>query len=214
MALTAFQSRREDREKERLAANLKKIGIALLGYHEKQDKFPPASTLDKDGKPLLSWRVELLPYLGLKSLYEEFHRDEPWDSPHNKSLIEKMPTAFAHPDAQAGPGLTFYRGLTGRGAFFDPQVREGIAIAMITDGTSNTLAVVEAREAVPWTKPGTEISFDQAAFRSQLGGQKPGGFQALLVDGSVRFIRDAIAAPTLRALCTRDQGEVVSTDSF
>jgi hypothetical protein len=42
----------------------------------------------------LSWRVHLLPALGLKSLHSEFHLDEPWDSKHNSQLVSKMPSIF------------------------------------------------------------------------------------------------------------------------
>jgi hypothetical protein len=215
MALPTFQDWRENKEKERLSANLRQIGNALLTYQGSKGHFPPPSTFDKDGKSLLSWRVEILPMLGLQGLYNEFRRDEPWDSPHNRALIDRMPPAFAHPDAKPGPGLTFYRGVTGKGMFFDPDAKEGVSIAMITDGTSNTLAVVEAREAVPWTRPGTEIPFDQAnPVIPLLGGQKPGGFQALFVDGAVRFIKDTINTSLLRSLSTVAGGEVVSSDSF
>jgi prepilin-type processing-associated H-X9-DG protein len=91
----------------------------------------------------------------------------------------------------------------------------------MTDGTSNTIAVVEAKEAVPWTKPGSEIPFDEALkpeklqlLRVALGGHSPGGFNALFCDGSVRFIKDTVNLLTLRALITRNGGEVVSSDSF
>jgi Protein of unknown function (DUF1559) len=221
-ALPAFQEWRETNEKERLSANLRQIGIGLNQYLSTEGHFPAAATLGKDGKPLLSWRVEILPSLGLQSLYKEFHRDEPWDSPHNKTLIEKMPPVFAHPDGSDKPGMTPYRGLIGKSAFFDPEEKEGVTIAMITDGTSNTVALVEAKEAVPWTKPGTEIQVvgpanadaRTAALLALLGGRKAGGFQILLVDGSVRFLSDSINVNTLQSITTRDGGEVVSSDSF
>ncbi len=133
-----------------------------------------------------------------------------------------MPEAFAHPDGEDEPGMTPYRGLIGKSAFFDPEVTEGVAMGSITDGASHTLALVEAKEAVPWTKPGTEIATvgpvhldgRTAALLKLLGGRKAGGFQALLVDGSVRFIRDSINLDVLQGLTTRDGGEALSTDSF
>ena len=67
---------REENEKERVSANLKQVGMGLATYHQLNGHFPPAAILGKDGRPLLSWRVELLPHLGLGELYEEFHRDE------------------------------------------------------------------------------------------------------------------------------------------
>ena len=220
-ALPAFQEWRVAKQKERLAANLRQVGIGLSNYHDKHDHYPAASTTDMASKPLLSWRVELLPSLGLQDLYDEFHHDEPWDSPHNKTLLDRMPAAFAHPDENPGAGLTFYRGLIGKGAFFDPEVKQGTGIAMFTDGTSNTLSIVEAREAVPWTKPGTEIVVNlipppsaALSLLPKLGGHIPGGFQVLLVDGSVRFIRESVNVNILQGLISRDFGEVISSDSF
>ncbi len=221
-ALPIFQELREESEKKRLSDNLSKVGEALLAYQEKNGHFPLPATLDKDGKPLLSWRVELLPFLGEKDLYDEFERDQPWDSPHNKALLERMPEAFALPDGDDEDGLTHYRGLIGKRAFFDPEVKEGVTIASITDGTSNTLALVETKASVPWTRPGTEIRIEgpgepddrTAKLLKRLGSGKGGGFQALLADGSVRFIRDSVDLKVLRAITTRDGEEAVSADSF
>ncbi len=42
----------------------------------------------------------------------------------------------------------------------------------------------------------------------------PGGCQFLMGDGSVRFLKPALAAPVLRALATRAGGEVVGADSY
>ena len=56
----------EDIEASRRAActnNLKQIGLALHNYHEVHGTFPGAAISDRTRKPLLSWRVALLPYL-------------------------------------------------------------------------------------------------------------------------------------------------------
>jgi hypothetical protein len=214
MALPAFQNWHEESERQRVSANLQKLGVALASYQEAKGNFPPSATFDKAGRPILSWRVELLPYLGLKSLYDEFHREEAWDSPQNKTLLERMPPVFAHSDFPAEPGFTFYRGVTGKGAFFGPEVKEGVGIQLVTDGTSNTLALVEAKEAVPWTKPGTEIPLDPGPMLPLLGGHKPGMFLALFLDGQVKLIPETISNRRLRSLSTRDGGEVISTDSL
>ena len=99
-----------------------------------------------------------------------------------------MPPLFAHPDSRApGPGMTFYRGLSGKSAFFDPEVKEGVSMATITDGTSNTLAVVEAKEAVPWTKPGTEIAVQPprpGVSGGALAGRSSGGTRSGQIPGA------------------------------
>ena len=182
-----------------------------------------ADVVSNDGKPLLSWRVRMLPQLGQQALYDEFHQDEPWDSPHNKALFGSDARGLrASPIHAVDPGMTHYRGFSGEHTLFDPKAPEGVGIASITDGTSNTIGVVEAREAVPWTKPDSDIPFEGdpakpeaiQALRGEIGGHFPGGFHAMFLDGSVRFIKDSVNPVVLRALITRDGGEVVSSDAF
>src|SRR5262249_21734482 len=64
--------------------NLKQIALAMHSYHDTMGRFPPAIVRDKEGKPLYSWRVLLLPYLEQQNLYNQFKLDEPWDSEHNR----------------------------------------------------------------------------------------------------------------------------------
>ena len=66
----------------------------MHNYQAVNQTFPPAASVDKQGKPLLSWRVAILPYLEQQELYNKFKLDEPWDSPrNNKELIQYMPNA-------------------------------------------------------------------------------------------------------------------------
>ncbi len=89
--------------------NLKQLALAMHNYYDAKKSFPPAASYNKNGKPLLSWRVHLLPYLEQEALYREFHLDEPWDSEHNRKLIEKMPQVFRSPlSAVKDPGRTTY----------------------------------------------------------------------------------------------------------
>jgi hypothetical protein len=221
LLLPAVQASRSAARRAQSVNNLKQIGLALHNYHSVNDRFPPGATTDKAGKPLLSWRVAILPFIEQNGLFNEFKLDEPWDSPHNKALLERMPATYAVPGSEAEPGMTFYRGFSGEHALFDPKVKDGVKLPMILDGTSNTIGIVEAKEAVPWTKPDEEIPFEFSPkldtikeILPKLGGHFPGGFDALFLDGSVRFIKQSINLTTLQALITRDAGEVVSADSF
>jgi Protein of unknown function (DUF1559) len=217
----AFQSAQVARGRAQSTNNLKQIGLALHNFLSANDHFP-ADVRGKDGKPLLSWRVSILPFIEQQALFQEFHQDEPWDSPHNKGLIARMPATYSVPDGgPAEPGMTFYRGFAGNDTLFDPKKADGVKIAEITDGTSNTIALVEAKEAVPWTKPESELPVDAdpnperiKATLDAVGGHFDGGFSALFCDGSVRFIRTSVALPVFRALITRASGEVVSSDAF
>ena len=221
LLLPATQSARTAARRSQSVNNLKQISLAFHNFHSVNDHFPPQAISDRDGKPMLSWRVAILPFLEQQALFNDFKLDEPWDSAHNKALLGRMPPTYAIPGAVAGPGMTFYRGFSGEHTFFDPRVKRGVGMATITDGTSITLGIVEAKEAVPWTKPDAEIAFDANAKQDQapallplLGGHFPGGFNASFLDGSVRFLKLSINRGVLRALITRDGGEVISADGF
>src|SRR5262249_6166280 len=152
--------------------------VALHNYHDAKGKFPAAASADAQGKVLLSWRVHLLPYLGQEALYKEFHLDEPWDSEHNKKLIAKMPAVYRCPNQKKGDAdTTTHPGLMAR------------RIADVTDGTANTIFIVEANDehAVIWTKP-EDLKFDPDKPRAGLEGHYSGGFLTLFVDGSTRFV--------------------------
>ncbi len=169
---------------------------------------------DKDGKPLLSWRVAILPYLEQQELYNKFKLDEPWDSPNNKPLIKEMPKVYLCPSRRnPEPGTTTYRVFVGKGALFEEG--EGTGLQNVTDGTSNTIMVVESKDAVLWSKP-DDLKFDMEAKPSLYGAASPhpGGFNASFADGSVRFIKNSISLQVFKALITRASGEVVSSDSY
>src|SRR5262249_1456363 len=155
--------------------NLKQIGLALHNFHDNFG-YLPGGIYGPDGKPGLSWRVAILPYIEQDVLFRQFKLDEPWDSEHNKKLIEKMPKQYASPTGSGEPGTTFYRGFTGQGTVMDLRQsgRPGAVIPArrftdITDGTSNTLIVAEAAEAVIWTKP-DELAFSPSGPLPKLGG--------------------------------------------
>ena len=162
---------------DQLARNqLIEIGLGLQNFHDTYLKFPAQASPSRDGKPLLSWRVAILPFLEARELYEQFRLDEPWDSEHNRQLIARMPAVFASPDLPAelrAKGMTTYLAPVGPGTVFGGT--EGTKIASITDGTSTTVAVVEAApaKAVVWTKP-DDLAIDPKDARTGLTGQAGG----------------------------------------
>jgi RNA polymerase sigma factor (sigma-70 family) len=99
--------------------NLKLIALAMHNRHDTYGFFPASAIYGKNGKPLLSWRVELLPFLEQDNLYKQFHLDEPWDSEHNKKLLDKMPDVFRVPGQKDKSG-TFYQVFVGEGTMFEP----------------------------------------------------------------------------------------------
>jgi prepilin-type processing-associated H-X9-DG protein len=198
--------------------NLRQIGLGVLNHEAAYRGFPPPALTgvnDKEGRPLLSWRVAILPYIEQDALYRQFHLDEPWDSPHNKKLIAQMPKVYAAPGIQTkSPGLTHYQVLVGPGTAFEPMPGRSpanIRVAEITDGLSNTLMVVEAADPVIWTKP-DDLRYDPKGALPKLGGLFGDGFNAAFCDGHVVFLRRTIAADTLRALMTRNGGDIPGND--
>src|SRR3972149_6212381 len=96
----------------------------------------------------------MLQYVEELPLYQEFHLDEPWDSEHNKALIARMPKLYQNPNMALEPGKTTYLAVVGKECIFD-GTDKGMKLQQVTDGTSNTLTLVEADadQAVEWTKP-------------------------------------------------------------
>ncbi|MGO9922352.1 MAG: DUF1559 domain-containing protein [Isosphaeraceae bacterium] len=214
LLLPAVQSAREAARRAQCVNNLKQIALAMHNHHAANNTFPKPAITDKDGKPLLSWRVAILPYIEQNDLYNKFKLDEPWDSPNNKALLKEIPAVYVCPSrSNAAPGTTTYRVFTGKGALFEKG--EAIGMAGVTDGTSNTLMVVEADEAVPWTKP-DDLTFDPQAAASLCGAGSPhpGGFNGSMADGSVRFFKKSINPNFFRGLITRNGGEVIAADQF
>ncbi|MGF1578866.1 MAG: DUF1559 domain-containing protein [Gemmataceae bacterium] len=190
--------------------NLKLIGLAMHNYLDTHGTFPPAATFDKQEQPLLSWRVHVLPYLNQNELYKQFKLDEPWDSPHNKKLIAKMPKVFRRAGSAAGRGETTYLVPVGKNTIFG--VKDGCKILTISDGTSNTILAVDVddKSAVIWTKP-EDLKVDKNNPKRGMLGHKQ-GFNVLFADGSVRSISKTIDAKVLRGLMTRNGGEIVNID--
>ena len=98
---------------------LESIGKALKQYDAAHGRLPPAQLRSREGQPLLSWRVLLLPYLGQEELFRQFRPDEPWDGPHNRPLLDKMPSVYAGPEAPPGTSTTPYQVLAGKGTPFE-----------------------------------------------------------------------------------------------
>ncbi len=192
--------------------NLHQIGIAMHNYLSAYRTFPAHAIYSQDGKPLLSWRVAILPFIEQQALYQQFKLDEPWDSEHNKKLLDKMPQLYAPvSEVAAEPNTTFYQVFTGSGAIFEGT--KGIRITDIRDGTSNTILAVEAGKAVPWTKP-DDVPFDAQKDLPMLGGLFTEGFNVLMADGSARFVRRGFDGATLRAAITHSGGEVFDPDKL
>lgn len=210
LLLPAVQSAREAARRTQAMNQMKQLGLAMHMYHASHQQFPARANFDPKGRPLLSWRVHLLPYLEEEALYREFHLDEPWDSPHNRKLIVRMPAIFQTLGTQTKPGTTQYVGLVGKGTFFEGTV--GRKIIDIRDGMSNTMMLVEVDpdQAVIWTKP-EDLPFDPKRPLAGLGHAHRGGFCVLFCDGSVRFIGQQTDPEVIRHLAIIGDDKPIGT---
>jgi hypothetical protein len=191
--------------------NLKQIALAMHNYESVYSHFP-ANIVDAKGNVLLSWRVAILPYLEEDALFREFKLDEPWDSKTNKPLLAKMPKVFAPVRVKAKAGHTFYQGFEGNDTLFDPENRKQ-GIAGIPDGTSNTVAVVEAGTAVEWTRP-VDLKFDKNKDLPKLGGHFDGDFNIALCDGSVMRAKKTFDAATMKLAVQKSDGQAIDLDKL
>ncbi len=195
--------------------NLKQFGLALHSYHDVMGTLPQ-DIFDKDGKAILSWRVELLPYIEQTALYNQIDRTKPWDDAANKAFVERMPEVFKHfGRATKEKGFTHFQTFTAEKAIEggNPLLVPGRKLRLlgITDGTSNTLMVVDGETAVNWLKPG-DLPYDPKKV-PRIGDPKTGKFIACMGDGSVRwFDLKKLGEKKLHALITVDGGEVVNLD--
>jgi hypothetical protein len=190
--------------------NLKMIGLNIHNYGMKYKAFPPAYLADhKNGKPLLSWRVLLLPYLGEQELYKQFHLKEPWDSEHNKKLVAQMPEIYKTPGSAAtAQGKTNYLAVRGPDSILCNATPNNFA--SVRDGLTKTVMVVEVSDAraVEWTRP-DDFAFDPQNPIEGLVGLRQDGFLVLSADASACFIPSSVSAVIVNGWFDKSDGNSV-----
>ena len=207
--------------------NLKQISLALHEYHNAHGRFPPACVPDADGKPMHSWRVLILPFMDQRPLYDRYDFSESWNGPNNSKLVDEMPLEYACPgDARAWPMMTSYVAVVGPRTAWPEGT--GAKKGDIDDGADKTIMLVEVADSgINWMEP-RDLSFEEAR---QGINRKPGlgissrhetdrrfyrdsiGANAILADGSGRFLPEGLSPETLQALLTKDGGETVEVDA-
>ena len=199
----AVQAAREATRRMQCSSHLKGLTLAFHTYHEVYKSFPPAYTVDENGKPLHSWRVLILPFMEGQALYEKIRLDEPWDSEYNRQFHDarvsyyRCPSSFKNILAPLGRG-TFQAGncnysvVIGEETIFPGS--KATSLSDITDGTPNTILLVERIIPICWMDPNNEISFDIACEGVNrhllgIGSEHNGGVNVGYADGSIRFLR-------------------------
>lgn len=209
LLLPAVQAARDAARRAQATNNLKMIGLAMHNHADVFKMFP-RSSYTQDGKPLLSWRVHILPFIEQQQLYRQFRLDEPWHSEHNKALIAKMPDVYKNSKLDAADGekgLTNYLQPTGKFALFRRDMEP--TFASMTDGTSNTIAAVESEKKVIWTQP-DDLEIDPEKPFAELN-FRPGGFLALFADGHVSLVPANFPAEALANLFNPQDGNPTPT---
>ncbi|GAB5402966.1 MAG: hypothetical protein Aurels2KO_11970 [Aureliella sp.] len=191
----------------RAQQNLQRTASAML-YFEAAFKTYPGSVNFLEGGSLqdfypFSWRVAILPLIGQTELYKAYHFDEPWDSENNLKLLSKMPAIYRSPYANDDqkPGESNLVGFAGEHAALG--LSGGHAIASFTDGTSNTILLVESKSTVPWTKP-QDINGDAA--QAEFFEDHPLTF--VMADGLVQSM-EKVDLEKLDIMISRDGGDIV-----
>ena len=181
--------------------NLMLMGLGMHNFTAVSGGRLPTAAIKKGDKALLSWRVAILPYIEEWPLYQRFHLDEAWDSPHNKALLKEMPRTYA-PVARKDPlpFTTYFQAFVGPGSVFEGD--EGTKIMDVVDAFKPTLMIAEAEQPVLWTKP-DDMTFDAAKPLPKLGGPFVDGTYVGFADGSVRLVKRTITPEKLRALITQ-----------
>lgn len=210
LALLLPATRSSGREGVRRAQcrnNIKQIGLALHNYHDAYGIFPPACTVDDSGRKLHSWRTLLLPYLDQAPLYARIDLTKPWDDPVNKAVAETAVEAYRCPSTKVAPHLTTYHAIVAADSVLRPEASR--RIAEITDGTANTVVVIEVdtARAVPWMSPEDEGAefFETLSEKSATAHQR--GSNGLFTDGAVRFLGADLSADARKKLITATAGD-------
>jgi hypothetical protein len=193
------------RQRERMQ-QFKEMSLGMLNFEDAKKHLPAPAIRDANGRPLLSWRIAILPYLEASdaALYKQFHLDEPWDSPHNLALVKQMPDVYADPSYRelAREGKTTYQVPVGPGTIFDTET--GVTFRDIVDGSSKTLLIVEVppEDAVVWTKP-DDWQVDMQDPLKGLSRQDRERIVAATSDAAVHTIPVKMEPDVLRAMLTR-----------
>jgi hypothetical protein len=218
ICLLALNSARLSADRTIGSNNLRIIGLAMLSYESSEGAFPPQFLTGADGRPMHSWRILVLKYLGneYSALYNSYNFAEPWDGPNNHRLAEQIPDVYRSSHGFSSGGVTDYFVIADPRAVFRGSIPT--RIANITDGLSQTIVAVELNKSgINWLEP-RDLSVDdvltvlESQKKARLKAPFSDGINALFCDGTIEFLRIGFPSEAFRDLVTKDGGEIVSKD--
>ncbi|MEE2640244.1 MAG: DUF1559 domain-containing protein [Planctomycetota bacterium] len=198
----------EAENRARCAENLRRLSIAMLLYEADQGNLPPVWTADSNGKPLHSWRVLLLPYLGQQKLYDQIRLDEPWNSKHNQKFSSADVPCFRCPSCIAcTTGQTTYSVIVGGETAFPEGL--GRPLSELPPRAQRMILIAERKDPVNWLEPGNELlqsdvekgvgSASATGGVATISSDHFGGSQVGNRDGSTDFLSETMELPMLKA---------------
>ena len=210
--LPAISSSRERARCILCTEHMEQIGAALLQYHKEHEAFPPAYSVDEDGKPLHGWPVLILPYLPaderVKTLIDEIRLDEDWCSEHNSNFYATQPQVLTCPSF--GDGGVVYKVVVG------DKTAMGTSMSTWKRKPSEVVLLIEAWHPLPWMSPCIfwDDSFDGAIYPNKLkkydsknghpiiGGYHDREHHVLFADGTVKTYKNwKLPIKELQAMC-------------
>lgn len=166
LLLPAVKAAREG--SRRAPIPLRPLAFAMHAYHQQYGSFPPAYTVDQDGKPLHSWRVLILPFCHKEKLYEKIRLDEPWDSEYNRQFHTATEDFFPYYGFELEEKRIRRRFDFGRYSDFSvivgpTTVFPDAGCCKITDisNPDKTILLVERTNPICWMDPANELTQDE-----------------------------------------------------
>ncbi len=212
----AVRAARRAARRSQQCNNLKQIGLALHNVHDTYKSLPPPVRRDELGRPLSSWRFQIVPFLEA-IMTMEVDYGQPWDAPVNRWLTLNTYHIFCfHSDRDSTLGAkTDFAAITGPGTAFE----EGRSCRLEEIATTNTILVVEVAEFdVLWAEPG-DLQLDHIP-ENLTAGPEGDGFHVLFADGTVWFLKPEVPLEEVKKFFTiegakhYDREEVLGAYAF
>ncbi|WP_020475016.1 DUF1559 domain-containing protein [Zavarzinella formosa] len=194
LLLPAVQKIREAANRMSCSNNLKQVGLALHGYHDDNNKFPPGCS--NDVAPFgngtngwgSSWKVYILPYIEQGNIYKQwqFNNNSGYTNATNIALVNNVTIKTYRCPSTVLPAMS-------------PWVKTGSALEMYTSymGISGSALDTTLGSGASGYTSGTGFLFanSQQTFASITDGSS----NTLMVGEQSDHLRDAANAPIISA---------------